>query len=433
MGILSTYVGQNGFNIKNSREFINALKNIKIDKNDEICSLDVISLYTRIPIPLALTVLKEKLVNDKNLRKRTQLNINTILELSTLCLTNTYFKYDDLFYKQQHGLAMGNPLSSIIANLVMENIEEKIMNTPILKVKIKFWNRFVDDIFVVKKKDLQNEIILDIANSINKEIQFTYEHENERKLPFLDILVERRDQEFFCKLYQKPTHAKSYLNFDSAHHNSVKLGIVKTLKFKIEEISDQPDLDKEKIKNQLKNCNYPKNLIQNIFSKQLVRNINPDKLEFKNILTLPYVKKISETTKRQLKKLNVNLINKSTTTLKNLLIKNRPMENNLDKTGVVYNVKCECNKNYIGQTKRALKIRLKEHEKCIKEMNMFNGIAKHVWESKGHNMDFKNTKILCKEKNWFRRNFKESALIKNKGDLNLDTGPFDVKIWGNFV
>jgi len=35
-------------------------------------------------------------------------------------------------------------------------------------------------------------------------------------------------------------------------------------------------------------------------------------------------------------------------------------------TGVVYKIKCnDCNKIYIGQTNRALKIRIKEHKRAV--------------------------------------------------------------------
>ena len=66
-------------------------------------------------------------------------------------LDNTYIQFKNQFYKQIFGVAMGSPISVTIANLVMENIETKALQTfqnpPIM------WKRYVDDIFVVIKKN----------------------------------------------------------------------------------------------------------------------------------------------------------------------------------------------------------------------------------------------------------------------------------------
>ena len=42
---------------------------------------------------------------------------------------------------------------------------------------------------------------------------FTYEVENNDKLPFLDILVIREDNEFTTNIYSKPTFSGLYTNF----------------------------------------------------------------------------------------------------------------------------------------------------------------------------------------------------------------------------
>ena len=46
------------------------------------------------------------------------------MELLTLCLTSTYFQYNGKHYKQLHGTAMGLTVSVIVAEIVMQAIEE---------------------------------------------------------------------------------------------------------------------------------------------------------------------------------------------------------------------------------------------------------------------------------------------------------------------
>ena len=41
-----------------------------------------------------------------------------------LCLGNTYLYFRGKFYSQIFGVAMGSPMSVVIANLVMKNVEE---------------------------------------------------------------------------------------------------------------------------------------------------------------------------------------------------------------------------------------------------------------------------------------------------------------------
>lgn len=44
------------------------------------------------------------------------------------CLATTYFQRTQEFYKQVHDVAMGNPLSPVIANIIRENFAQKTLN-----------------------------------------------------------------------------------------------------------------------------------------------------------------------------------------------------------------------------------------------------------------------------------------------------------------
>ena len=49
------------------------------------------------------------------------------MELMGFCLHNTYFSFQNKFYKQVEGAAMGSPISPIVANLYMENFEGRAL------------------------------------------------------------------------------------------------------------------------------------------------------------------------------------------------------------------------------------------------------------------------------------------------------------------
>ena len=121
--IISNVTNSNGFSVKDSWQFREFISHQIIPKNHILCSLDVISLYTNIPIDLAMRSIKSRWTQIKNF---TSLSETNFIEAAELCLNHTYFKYKDKNYFQKVGVAMGSPLSAPIANLVMEDLENTI-------------------------------------------------------------------------------------------------------------------------------------------------------------------------------------------------------------------------------------------------------------------------------------------------------------------
>ena len=99
----------------------------------------------------------------------------------------------------------------------------------------------------------------------------------------------------------------------------------------------------------------------------------------------------------------------------------------------VYSVPCtqDPNHQYIGQTKRKLRVRIMEHQKsCLTDLsniqpdsNFDNGIPFYL-ASTGHSFDFNSTKILEQEPNSFKRRILESIHITNKqsSTVNIISG-----------
>jgi hypothetical protein len=66
-----------------------------------------------------------------------------VLALFRHVLTSTYFCFDGQFYEQMDGVAMGSPLSLVIANFFMEDFEKKAIEQATYK-PVR-WFRYVDD------------------------------------------------------------------------------------------------------------------------------------------------------------------------------------------------------------------------------------------------------------------------------------------------
>ena len=78
---------------------------------------------------------------------------------------------------------------------------------------VKNWKRFLDvcevllNTYLVKPGDL-----LSILNSVNNDIKFSMEL-NEKKLPFLDIIITRSGKKIWMSIYSKPTDSKHYVSY----------------------------------------------------------------------------------------------------------------------------------------------------------------------------------------------------------------------------
>ena len=97
-----------------------------------------------------------------------------IIHLLSFCLKTTQFAYNDTYYQQVFGTAMGSPVSVVIANMVIEDVEQKALaNSP---VKPFFWKRYVDDVISTVSEN-EAEHFLSHLNSVEPSIQFTFERE----------------------------------------------------------------------------------------------------------------------------------------------------------------------------------------------------------------------------------------------------------------
>ena len=76
-------------------------------------SFDVVSLFTSIPLETARAIVLDRLSNDCTLEDCTNLTNKELTEALDICLTSTYFTYNNKCYEQIFGTPLGSTLSSI--------------------------------------------------------------------------------------------------------------------------------------------------------------------------------------------------------------------------------------------------------------------------------------------------------------------------------
>ena len=114
---------------------------------------------------------------------------------------------------------MGSPVSVVVAEIVMQNIEEQALAT--YSETLPLWLRYVDDTITAVHKNKIDEFH-EHLNKQNTSIQFTKEIEENGKIPFLDCLVIRENNTLRTTVYRKPTHTDRLLDQTSYNPTSHK-------------------------------------------------------------------------------------------------------------------------------------------------------------------------------------------------------------------
>jgi hypothetical protein len=86
-----------------------------------------VSLFTNVPKDLAVESVTWRW---DLISKKTFILLNEFLKVLNLILDSTFFKFNNIVYKQILGLPMGSPLSPILADLVMQDLECAAIKKP---------------------------------------------------------------------------------------------------------------------------------------------------------------------------------------------------------------------------------------------------------------------------------------------------------------
>ena len=382
--------------LKNSYDVKERLANQIIPDSFMLVSFDVKSLFTSIPQSFAIECIKSFLENNSDIYERTRLNSSEILKLMEICLEATCFCYNDQIYKQIHGMPMGSPVSVVIAEIVMQHIENLILSND--SFVFQFWFRYVDDIFACLEKNKIEEN-LNFINSINHNIQFTVEKEVNNEINFLDIFMKRAPNgQLNFKVFRKSTHTDKYLDYNSYHPEEHKNSVIRSLLHRANNLCDRNEKDNEfkHINKVLIDNNYPTSKIKNISRKLRDGNNSRNNTtnESTEYISAPYIKGTSERVGRILNQYNIKLSHKPTKILKNELCHLKDKRKPPDKAGVIYKLSCkECDSVYIGETGRQLKERVQEHRRDVEKRKPLSKVFSHVNDT-GHTFDFDDVSIL---------------------------------------
>nr|VZI11190.1 unnamed protein product [Spirometra erinaceieuropaei] len=140
--------GNSTISVRSASQFLIDLRGRGIQSDEIMTSFDVMSLFTSIPPNLAHEVLRKRLEEAYD-ETQNALKIEHLMRLFEFC-QQTFSTFAGETYEQIKGAPMGTPVSGLVAELVLQDLEKIafIQNEPVVL------RRYVDDTFVIIKKDM---------------------------------------------------------------------------------------------------------------------------------------------------------------------------------------------------------------------------------------------------------------------------------------
>ena len=168
-------ITQNEFTVKDSFTFVDEI----LTQNSDLymASLDVDALFTNIPLDETIDICVKKLFKTLDTLVK-GISKNDFRDLLNLATKESFFTFNNKFYIQVDGVAMGSPLGPILANIFLSHHEENWLNKCPIKFKPSFYRRYVDDIFVLFESSESADSFREYMSSKHQNINFTVEKEN---------------------------------------------------------------------------------------------------------------------------------------------------------------------------------------------------------------------------------------------------------------
>ena len=211
--------------LRDTTDVLKLLASTPYDPTENLLvSFDVESLYTSIPQNTSLEIIEETLT-------ATDWQYHTprhfILECAELAMKENYFKFEDVYYLQTHGISMGSTFAPSVAGLYVHSLESKVIltvNNPFLH-HIQEWKRYIDDILVIwKGNEGHVHSFMGWLNSQDPFLRFTHTISH-KQLVFLDLLITPKDGGLKSITYEKPTACNNLLHFSSFHPRHLRTNL----------------------------------------------------------------------------------------------------------------------------------------------------------------------------------------------------------------
>ena len=204
----------------NNIEILRDLDNKTLPNGACILCADVKDMYPSIPIEYGLKAVRFVMSQFQYLMDQ----LDFIIDLLAWTLHNNYFQFDNKFYLQIKGTAMGTPISVCYANITLYYLEQQVL----MFIHPIYYKRFIDDLCVICVNTIQAENIIIAFNKQVPTIQLTTVTIGQAGI-FLDmeISINAITNQIEYKLYQKEINKYLFIPPWSYHKRHIFTNIIK--------------------------------------------------------------------------------------------------------------------------------------------------------------------------------------------------------------
>ena len=282
------------------------------------------------------------------------------------------------------------------------------------------------------------DLFLINLNNIHNQIQFTEELEILNSLTFLDVFIKKTNNGIKMSAYHKTTLLTKYANFSPFHYKRNLVNNLLHRSYSICNSYTSIDSEFQSIKDTILKNGYPLSFIDKCIRQFFNRKFNPKcpkqtqtKPSTHLLFRLPYLGSISHHIKK--KKLHQypkthlpdskSFILNTNKLKQQFLIKDRKRQPTRSNT--VYRHNCSWGSFYIGQTRRNLVKRLKEHQSSPN-----SEVCNHLQSNPFHKVDFHNPQILTSCPDKHKLLILDTLRIQLlKPNLNLDSSSYPLGVF----
>ncbi|XP_067130494.1 uncharacterized protein [Centruroides vittatus] len=344
------------------------MNEIMLKDREHMTVMDFKALYPSIKLPPCFCALRDFLFNNivNSFKYKRQ-----ILELADLICHSSFFEFQGKTYMQGRGVPMGSPISAMLCELVLRNLECNIL--PSFQEDIVFYTRYVDDIFIIWHNDRNTRRFLDAINSNPYGLTLELDQESDFRVNFLDLTITCKDGEIQTDIFRKPVYQPSIIPRNSVDPEQFKLAALRAwIQRAYTHCSSICDTYKELeyVRSVATQFGYQRRVVNRLITDIQRRKHQQHRTEQKKTVVMDYIPFIKSIVKKVSKERNLRIIYRRNPTVYRLLRNDKRKEKPNELTGVysipIRDQRFKSDLVYIGATLRGLQQRIKEHKQSVK-------------------------------------------------------------------
>jgi hypothetical protein len=215
--------------LKDSNDLLKALRDLpKLPSNARLFTADATAMYTNIDADTAIEAFTY-LFDHYEAEIPIDFPKSFFLTVLEIIMKQNLFQFDNTFWLQKDGTAMGTPAACLYAT-ISYGIHERNKLLPNFQHLVTFYKRYIDDVLGIwiplqgLNDEAEWQAFQDLMNAWGKLRWIVSDRSNE--VNFLDLTLTLENGHITTKTYQKPMNLYLYIPPTSAHPTSCYKGLI---------------------------------------------------------------------------------------------------------------------------------------------------------------------------------------------------------------